>query len=122
MMIEKAIKDRTLKGIFARQGSSGSRARRYNPKYARRAGKSVGGPVDLFRSGQLHGSIRGRARKNKRSITVSAVIIGSKARQKWKWLEVEGAGRSRIKRRFMYVTKKEGQVITRAMLRAGMSG
>lgn len=119
-LIQETIRNRTFKGQFARTGSSGTRARRYNPQYARRIGKSAGGPVDLFRSGQLHGSIRGRGRVNKMSVTARAEIVGSKARQKWKWLEVEGAGKSRIKRRFMYLTVKEAKMISRKMIKAGM--
>lgn len=118
-MIEETIRKRTKSGSFARLGSSGTRARRYNRQYARRARKNAAGPVDLYVTGDLYSSIKGRARINKKSVSASARVEGSSAKQKWRWLEVEGAGRSRIKRRFMYLTKTEADKIARAMIRAG---
>lgn len=120
-MIVETIRKRTLKGIFAREGSSGTRARRYHPKYARKVGKNPGGPVDLYVTGQLHSSIRGKGRVNPKSVSATAYIEGSQARQKWEWLERDGSSPSRIKRRFMYITKEEGKKISAAMLKAGMT-
>lgn len=119
-MVAETIKQRTLKGIFSNKGSSGSRARQYDPRYARKVGKSVSGPVDLYVTGELLSGIRGRARSNRASITVSAEIVGGGARQKHRWLEVQGAGRGKIRRRFMYITSSEGKKIALAMLKGAI--
>lgn len=118
-MIPKIIKDRTLKGKFARAGSSGTRARRYDPTHARRYRKNVAGPVDLYITGQLHGSIKGKSRTTKNGVFAYGYIQGADAQQKFQWLQKQGAGRSRIKRRFMYLTKTEASKVARAMIRVG---
>lgn len=117
-MIPEIIKKRTNKGHFAARGSSGTRARRYDPSYARKTGKSVGGPVDLYVSGDLYNAIKGKHRINSKSVTVYAEVVGSKAKQKVQWLEEMGAGKGRIKRRFLYLTKKEAAMVAREMLKA----
>jgi len=119
----RIIRERTLRGVFAAQGSSGSRARRYNPDYARRVGKGPGGPVNLFVTGDLHNSIFGTfffgsRGARARQVELFARVKGSSAQQKKRWLQDMGAGRNRIKRRFMYFTKAEGRRIVNVMLRA----
>ena len=117
-MIPKIIKERTLRGSFAAKGSSGGRARRYDPRYARKVGKSVGGPVDLFITGQLHDGIKGKARFGKNTISATGYIAGGGAKTKYNHLQVQGVGPNLIKRRFMYLNKKEAGRVARAMIRA----
>lgn len=82
----------------------------------------MGGPVDLYVTGALMQSIRGRARTNRASVTAWAEVVGSFSQQKQYWHEVSGSGKGRIKRRFMYITKAEGRLIALTMLKASITG
>ena len=120
-MIPKIIKERTLRGQFAREGSSGTRARYYNARHARRYGKNVNGPVDLFITGDLHRAIKGKTKFLKTGVRVGAQVKGGSARKKFDYIQNLGSGRSRIKRRFMYLNNTEANRVIRAMIRAGLS-
>lgn len=110
------IRERTLRGEFARSGSSGTRARRYDPDYASQVGKSVSGPVNLTISGALLAALRPEITMNGDQVSIEAVFSSGSAQQKKKWLQDLGAGAGRIKRRFVYVNKAEAHRVTRLFM------
>lgn len=114
--MEQTIKERTARGEFRAQGSSGARARRYNDAYARREGKPLS-PVNLRLSGNMMDSLRGQHRVNPKSIRVLTDFTNEEARRLAEIHEEEGAGRTRIRRVFNYLTKSEAMRITKEMIR-----
>jgi hypothetical protein len=104
----KIIRARTVQGQFARQGSSGVRARRYNPDYAKSVGKAAGGPVDLTVTGGLLGSLVGDAKfEADGRLRISVDHSTADAKRKKVFLQDIGVGPTRIKRRYLYLNKTE---------------
>lgn len=125
--MEKRIRERTLKGTFATKGSSGTRARRYNPDYARRVGKSPGGPVNLFLTGSMLDNMRGAYTfrrdqgtigRDADSMEVFIRFQTNDARRKFSYHQDQGSGSSRIKRRFVYLTARDRHAILRKGVQA----
>ena len=101
VFLENAIKDRTRKGRDFR----GRAFRPYSPKYAKqRAKEGRTTTPNLFRAGLMLGNMRfKRLSKNKGQIRFPARRQNLKAF----YHDVQGVGKSKVKREFFSVGKKE---------------
>jgi hypothetical protein len=118
-MIAQTIKERTARGEFAASGSSGERARRYNKDYAKRKMKPLQ-PVTLRDEGDMLRDLFGDFEPPQRGeleLTATYDFATEESRQKAEYHNTEGAGRNYIKRRFLYLTKREAERIVAQMKR-----
>ena len=101
VFIENAIKDRTRKGTDFK----GRKFRPYSPKYAKRRAKEGRTTTpNLFRAGLMLGNMRfKRLSKNQGQISFPARRQNLKAF----FHDVQGVGKSKVKREFFSVSKKE---------------
>ena len=115
----RIIKTRTLKGEFAAKGSSGVRARRYSARYAKETGKSTGGPVDLTRTGGMLNSLKGGFTTLKDDgLLVGVSFTTARGERLFEIHQKKGTGKRRIRRRFVFLNKRERDKVTRVGLRA----
>lgn len=111
------ILKRTAKGKFAKRGSSGSRARRYNERYAARKGFPIS-PVNLRDTGDMLDSMQQGHKFTSDGMIVGIYFNGADAHRKFDYHQNKGAGRSKIKRRFLYANSKEQAQILKAGIAA----
>ena len=111
----RIIRERTLKGKFSPYGSSGARAKRYNPDYAKRKGKPIT-PVTLRDTGEMLDSLVASHRFQGNIIHITVGFSTLSARRKKEYLQDKGAGPNQIKRRFFYITPTERQRLVRVAL------
>lgn len=118
--IVSIVRERTLRGVFARKGSSGTKARRYSKSYAKRKGKS--GRPNLYDTGQMLDSMRGDFTITDKVILAGIKFTNAEARRKAEIHNDLGSGKNRIRRRFLYVNKRERSKVLSAGLSALKKG
>ena len=107
--------------MFAREGSSGVKARRHSKKYARKHGKPEGGPVTLNLDGNMLNSMIAKRGNNAKKVEVNIGFSSVESARKARIHNELGSSTSRVKRRFLFLNKKEWiKVVNGAMREIGM--